>query len=80
MTDNTAVGGEPYVGKKLSSHSFLVEEETLDSYYDGLDLPRPAQQEAIPSAPSMLASGPDGDYFSEIAFSNPYATLKSEAR
>ena len=70
MTNSTATAGEPYVGKELSSRSFLVEEATLISYYDGLGLPRPEQPGDIPSVPSMVASDPDGVYFNEIAFSN----------
>ncbi len=75
MDSTAAATGDPYVGKKLNSHSFLVEDETLSSYYDGLRLPRPAQQEAVPAVPSILASGPDGDYFGEIAFSNHFGHL-----
>lgn len=70
MIDSTATAGDPYVGKELSSRSFLVEEATLISYYDGLALPRPEESEGTPLVPSMVASDPDGVYFTEIAFSN----------
>ena len=70
MTESTAAKNEPYVDKELSSRSFLVDEETLSSYYDGLDLPRPEPHGGVPPIPSLVASDPDGNYFGEIAFSN----------
>lgn len=70
MTESTAARGEPYVGKELSTRSFVIDETTLISYFDGLGLPRREKSGAIPFIPTTLASGPDGDYFGEIAFSN----------
>ena len=64
MDQATATG--PYVGKRLSSGTFVVDDAVLADYYGGLELEPPASG----LLPSTIASGPDGDYFWEIAFAN----------
>ena len=59
-------GNGPYVGKRLSSGTFVVDEAVLADYYGGLALDPPTSG----LLPSTIASGPDGDYFREIAFAN----------
>jgi hypothetical protein len=55
----------PFVGKQLTQRTFRLSEELLLDYSEGLDL-APWKDRA----PSTIASGPDNDYFNEIAF--PY--------
>ncbi len=69
MSENAPVTNEPYVGKELDHRSFLVTQETLNAYCNGLALLAPSQAGARP-VPSMLASGADNAYFDQIAFSN----------
>jgi len=57
---------DPYIGKRLSQRSFVVDDSTLDDYYAGLHLDPPGGGRI----PSTIASGPDGDSFAEIAFGN----------
>ena len=59
-------GNGPYVGKHLSTGIFVVDDAVLADYYGGLELEPPST--GFP--PSTIASGPDGDYFREIAFAN----------
>ena len=59
-------GNGPYVGKRLSTGTFTVDGAVLADYYGGLELDPPPS--GLP--PSTIASGPDGDYFREIAFAN----------
>ncbi len=59
-------GNGPYVGKRLSSGTFVVDDAVLADYYGGLELEPPTSG----LLPSTIASGPDGDYFREIAFAN----------
>ena len=59
-------GDGPYVGKRLSTGTFVVDDAVLADYYGGLELEPPST--GFP--PSTIASGPDGDYFREIAFAN----------
>lgn len=68
MSEDAEVRSGPYVGKELSKHSFVVDEATLASYYEGLQLSRPSNKEAL--MPSLVASGPDNAPFAEIAFDN----------
>lgn len=56
---------EPFIGKKLRQQTLTVTEALLDDYYNGLKLERPRDG----AVPTTLASGPDGAYFSDIAFS-----------
>ena len=57
---------DPYIGKRLSRRTFVVDDSTLEGYYLGLHLEPPGGGRI----PSTIASGPDGDYFAEIAFGN----------
>ena len=59
-------GNVPYVGKRLSNGTFVVDAAVLADYYGGLELDPPTSG----LLPSTIASGPDGDYFREIAFAN----------
>ena len=59
-------GSGPYVGKRLSTGTFVVDDAVLADYYGGLELEPPS----FGFLPSTIASGPDGDYFREIAFAN----------
>ena len=57
---------DPQIGQRLSHRTFTIDDSTLEDYYSGLDL-EPPNSGLIPST---IATGPDGDYFTEIAFSN----------
>ena len=57
---------DPFVGRRLSPRTFVVDGSTLDDYYRGLRLEPPSGGRL----PSTIASGPDNGYFDEIAFSN----------
>lgn len=70
MSNEATATDGPYVGKELSTRRFVVDEATMDSYFDGLHLPRQEDSEHTHAIPSLLASGPDSEYFGEIAFSN----------
>lgn len=66
---------DPHVGMEAPSADFVVTEEHLRRYYEGLDLEPPSASSALPEAPSMLASIPDSAFTVRTGFANAFGNL-----
>ena len=79
MTDSTVeTSGDPYPGKDLSTHEFVVSPEILGNYFEGLQLDPAAYATespyGIPVVPSMVLTEVDAG-FPGAFFSDDHGTL-----
>lgn len=58
---------DPYVGKELREKSFVVRDNLIDDYFEGLELDRGAFDAGRAPVPSMIATDAD-NYFGETAY------------
>ena len=58
---------DPYVGKELQEKSFVVRDNLIDDYFEGLDLDRGDFDAGRSPVPSMIATDAD-NYFRETAY------------